>query len=205
MNKQEFKSFQRARSEVYQAAKSSLLMEVREAAAVQAKRMTALRHRQRVRFLTERELRKREEDERKLWQGVRAFKDLRSKREKAEAKRKAEIVRRRRDYWKAYHAAKRRERARARMEAMNIRSVEARRRKMIATEKLLTYAPDYVFDLIGQTVAFQQNRTSNCGMLRGKVEGFRQHHGCILLSVRVPHSGGLRNLYEVSLKNVIIC
>lgn len=204
MSKQEFKTLQRARSEVYQASKSSLLNEVREAAAVQAKRMTALHHRQRVRFLTERELRKREEDERRLWQGMRVFKDVRTRREKAEAKRKAEVVRRRRAYWKAYHAAKRRERARQRMEAMNLRSVEARRRKMLATEKLLMYAPDYVFDLVGETVAFQQNRTSNCGMLRGKVEGFRQHHGCILLSVRVPHSGGLRNLYEVSLKNVIV-
>jgi len=203
MNKQEFKALQRARSDVYQASKSSLLTEVRAAAAVQAKRIEALHHRQRVRFIEDRELAKADKDERSLWRSIKVFKDVRTRREKAEAKRQAEIVRRRREYWKRWRRARRLELARRRMEAMRLRSVEARRRQAIATEAILSYAPDWAFDLVGKTVSFQMRKSSNCGAMRGKVENLRQHHGVVLLSIRVPHSGAKRNLYLVSLNNVI--
>jgi len=203
MNKQEFKAVQRARSETYQAAKSSLLTEVRVAAAVQKKRIDALHHRQRVRFLDKREQARADEAEKGLWRFIREFKAVRDKREKAERKRQAEIKRRRREYWKRWRRARRLELARRRMLALNLRSTEARRRKAFATEKLLAYAPDYVFDMVGKTVRFSLKGQTHLGMLTGKVENIKQHHGCIMLSVRVAHAGTKRNLYEVSLKKVI--
>lgn len=204
MNKQQFKELQHERSRVYQAAKSNLLMEVRAAAAVQKKRIDAIHLKRKVRYLSALESDAAVEADKWMWKFIKEHKVVRTRREKAERKRQAEIRARRRAYWKEWRKARRLELARRRMIAMNLRSVEARKRKAVATEKLLIYAPDYVFDLIGKTVRFSLKGSVHTGMLSGRVEAIKQHHGCIMLSIRVPHTGAKRNLYSVSLKKVIL-
>lgn len=203
MNKQEYREWLRERSRTYQQSKSLLLMEVREAAAVQRKRVDALHLRQRARFLDKREEEAALKADAYCWRMIREFHAVRTRREKAEARRQQDIIRRRKAYWKARKAANRREKARIRMEAMHLRSMEARRKEAIRLDKVLAYAPEWAFDLIGREVRFQKSGQSAYGVQRGIAERLVIHHGTVLVSIRVGHQGKRKRNIYVSLNKVL--